>query len=812
MTHERRAAAAGPGFFLGPLALACFRHPLRVLIGSVLVAALSVLGARSLTLNADLAALLPPRFPSVQALEQLKERAGATGYIVVVAKGAPLPAARRFADALEPELEALDSIVYVDVRRSREWMQENALQLAPTEKLEGWAEQLEERVDREIQRRSPLHFDLEEEDDEPQHLDLDELGAEAQLDWVRHQTEGDYYEDEASGTLAVFARPAARIADLDVAIGALDQVRAVIDRVDPKRFDPGMRVALTGRYQKQYDHKLQIQRDLGTSSLLALAMVLLYLAYYFRRLSALQQLGIPLVLGLLATFGIVGATYGQLNILTAFIGAILLGLGIDHGIHLLTGYRQHQARGFDREAALLRAFSHTGRAVTIAVLTTLAGFLGLSLSEFRTFREFGVVAALGMALVLVTYSTVLPALLRLTDRGRRDQHTRGFWLQGVSRRPRPWLVVASLFVVACVLPVGRMGFDYDFNALQDSELPSYRLDKEVNRLLGYSQSPTLILTSGVAEEERISRGLREVSTQRGSSTTIDMVASLSDFVPADAGRKLEAIRRMGRAARRLRSEWFETAEARRAHQRLLTMTEQPPITLESLPQKLKRQFGLKPGRSPRERLGVVMVFPNISLARGDRVMEFASEVRSVAGSAPVAGESMVLADILETVKAESRWVLALTALGVFLALWLLQRRLASAGVAMASAGLSLAAALGLSAALGVKLNYLNMVVIPVLFGVAVDGAVHLLSERRAGVDLTQALRAIWASLLTTSLGFGALLLADHPGLRSMGTLALLGLLCNAVVSLVLLPAWFAQKRPEDSAAQASISQTSYPTQ
>lgn len=153
---------------------------------------------------------------------------------------------------------------------------------------------------------------------------------------------------------------------------------------------------------------------------------------------------------------------------------------------------------------------------------------------------------------------------------------------------------------------------------------------------------------------------------------------------------------------------------------------------------------------------------------------------------------MVLADILSTVKSESKWVLALTALGIFLALWLLQQHLRHAAVAMASATLSLAAALGLAAASNLPLNYLNIVAIPVLFGVAVDGAVHLLSQETGGVTLVPALRAIAASLVTTALGFGTLLLADHPGLRSMGALALLGLASNALVSLVVLPAWLSR--------------------
>lgn len=780
------------GTWLGRLALTAYVHPWRVLLTCLVATLLSLVGARSLSLNADLTALLPARFASVQALTMLEQRSGATGYIVVVAEGAPLKAARRYAEALAPRLEALKGILYVDLKRASKWTADHALHFAAQTDLNRWAEQLEERVDREIQAHSPLGMDLEEDDEPPPPLDFAALKKQGQLDWIKRQSAGDYYEDNESRTLAVFARPSADIADLNVGTRTLAEVRSVLANLDPTSFHPTLSVSLTGRYQKQLDHKEQLKRDLGLSSSLALGLVLLYLAFYFRRLDALLHLGLPLVLGLVTTFGIVGVTFGQLNILTAFIGAILLGLGIDHGIHLLSSYYRLLATGSDPRLALVQSFSHTGRAVTIAAVTTLSGFLGLSVSEFRTFREFGIVAALGLFLVLVAYTVCLPALLRLSTTRLASSHATARGFTGIWRRPRTSLVVGAMTLAACIAPVLSLSFDYDFAALQDTDLPSYRLDRRVNQLLGYSQTPTLILTEGVAQEERISTRLRAASDERGDNSTVDMVISLSDFVPADPRDKLAAIDKMAQAAHRIRPTWLDNDRDRDSHQRLLTLTSQQPVSLSTLPKSLKQQLGVKPGRTPAERKGVVMVFPAISLAQGNRVVDFSSEVQSAAEGAPVAGESMVLADILTTVRSESRWVLALTALGVFLALWLLQQHLRHATIAMASAALSLAAALGLSAACGIPLNYLNIVAIPVLFGVAVDGAVHLLSQKGGGVELVPALRAIAASLVTTALGFGTLLLADHPGLRSMGALALLGLGSNALVSLVVLPTWLSR--------------------
>jgi predicted RND superfamily exporter protein len=230
----------------------------------------------------------------------------------------------------------------------------------------------------------------------------------------------------------------------------------------------------------------------------------------------------------------------------------------------------------------------------------------------------------------------------------------------------------------------------------------------------------------------------------------------------------------------------EAPEDLAALTRLREMARQPPLTREQLPREILQRLGSDPANGQS---GAVLVYPAISLSRGDLVLRHAAVLRSVAPATSIAGEAMVLADILETVRRESRGVLGLALLGIFLTLWGLKRRLRPTLIALASAGLSLVAGLGALSALGMELNYLSMVAIPVLFGVAVDGAVHLVeqAEHDAGAQ-NDARRAIAASLATTALGFGALLIADHPGLRSLGLLALLGLAANALVSLWVLPA------------------------
>jgi uncharacterized protein len=103
--------------------------------------------------------------------------------------------------------------------------------------------------------------------------------------------------------------------------------------------------------------------------------------------------------------------------------------------------------------------------------------------------------------------------------------------------------------------------------------------------------------------------------------------------------------------------------------------------------------------------------------------------------------------------------------------------------------------------LDMPFNYLNILLVPVMIGTTVDAGVHLVSRitenkgNFAGV-YGETGRAIVGGLVTSGVGFSAMLLADHPGLNSMGRLAILGFAINLIVMLLFFPAvllWLQKK-------------------
>jgi predicted RND superfamily exporter protein len=95
---------------------------------------------------------------------------------------------------------------------------------------------------------------------------------------------------------------------------------------------------------------------------------------------------------------------------------------------------------------------------------------------------------------------------------------------------------------------------------------------------------------------------------------------------------------------------------------------------------------------------------------------------------------------------------------------------------------------------GMSFNFANIIVIPLLLGIGVDSAIHLVhradvgTEGEGGLLGTTTARAIFYSAFTTVTSFGALAFSSHRGVASLGLLLVFGLLFTLISTLVVLPA------------------------
>ena len=318
------------------------------------------------------------------------------------------------------------------------------------------------------------------------------------------------------------------------------------------------------------------------------------------------------------------------------------------------------------------------------------------------------------------------------------------------------------------------------------------------------------LTNNKKEETHVIEVLRNNQESLGDQTGIDFLLSTSDLVPIDQNDKQQVMEKIGRLLDKVNPSWLDQEDLKKFDD-LRVKVKSEPFDYSDLPATTLRLFGVKKEQPPNTDEGVIMMFPGISLSDGKRVIQLADEIRAVRQSnsqrITVAGESMLMADILNLVFSEAPKVLLISALFIFLIVFYFVKNIFYTLMCLVPAFLTILLTLGFMAMLGIELNYINMLMIPILLGIGVDSGIHMVTRAMEGDNLSEVINetgmAIFGSILTSGLGIGALMLTNHSGLNSLAYVAIIGLSINLLVSILFLPSLIGIKIKRNVKANSS---------
>ncbi len=244
-------------------------------------------------------------------------------------------------------------------------------------------------------------------------------------------------------------------------------------------------VAIGGPVADTYDGPVSWWANHADEVGLGLGAVLLLVAF-----GSLFGMAIPIATALFGAVTASGLVYLLASAVTVSSAAppvtlmISLGVGLDYSLLIVTRYRQFLADGHEPHDAVGLALASAGKAALFAGLTVCVALLGLWLVPIPLVQTLGLAAAIGVAVMIVAATTLLPTLLGFAgariDRfrlpiGNRNgaavDPERTFWgrfAHATARRPWFALIGGLVLLLALALPFLRI----DFGMPDDSSLPS----------------------------------------------------------------------------------------------------------------------------------------------------------------------------------------------------------------------------------------------------------------------------------------------------------------------------------------------------
>ncbi|MEE2779725.1 MAG: MMPL family transporter, partial [Myxococcota bacterium] len=220
-----------------------------------------------------------------------------------------------------------------------------------------------------------------------------------------------------------------------------------------------------------------------------------------------------------------------------------------------------------------------------------------------------------------------------------------------------------------------------------------------------------------------------------------------------------------------------------------------PYDIDGVPFHLRQMFENIAETRPENRGFLTFIYPVVDLWDGKQMLRYAEEVEEIkvdSGTYNAAGAPILFAKLAKIVLFDARFSVLLTFLLLLGILLLDFRRLSSTLIALTPLALGVGVMLGAMTLLDVQLNFMNVVVFPIVLGYGLSHGVYLMHRFYEGSSPVEALRsvgtAVACSTLTTLAGWAALLAASHRGVKSMGMLACLGMVGTLLVTFTVMPA------------------------
>ena len=635
------------------------------------------------------------------------------------------------------------------------------------------------------------------------------------------------------GTLAVIEEP-------------LRQIRARIDRV--QRAHPSVEIGLTGKPVLQADEMRTTNDDMNAASMMALGLCAALFMIVFRGVKRPALAVLVFLAGAALTYGAATAMLGRLNLLSVVFMLVLVGVGLDYGVHMVARYLEGL-----RHLGPASSVRHTVRravpSVLAGALTSAGTFLIAVFAPMRGLRELGLVSGVGLLLCAATMAVALPALLLIADRrARREPLRRGLFMEPLDRQqdafggragPRHRALVTGFLALA--LAGGWFGwrhvrFESNLLRLQADGLDSVawqrrlqeaggnatwfgacvtdsmsRLPELTERarkepLIGQARSVLDVVRADTEERAALrgavgqaALGRAETARQIATPALADGAAQALDRLADGAGiagagdrdvaaiRELrDGVRALNRALREAPDETVRASEAAatRAATAAKALGEGARGSLrEALPAAMRDTFTGAGGQY------AVILNPVEDVWDPEAMRRFVEAMRRV--DPDVTGVPITVLESLQLMRRSFVQQALLATLFVAIVLLVDFRSLALTLLSLVSLAAGIALTTGAMAALEVPFSLANFFAIPIMIGLGIDSCIHVTHRAIDGGLLSgfgSTRRAVVVTALTTTIGFGTLLWAEHRGLRSLGAVMTIASVACLASSVWLLPA------------------------
>jgi predicted RND superfamily exporter protein len=553
-----------------------------------------------------------------------------------------------------------------------------------------------------------------------------------------------------------------------------------------------------------------MNRDLVTLTPIVLVVLLFVLYVSFRSIRGVVLPMLTVVTSVVWTFGIMAIANVPLNIMTTVLPVLLVAIGSAYGIHMVSRYYGDARGGMDKTQAVEESVTHTGVAVLMAGLTTIAGFLALRSSPLDVIKEFGFLTATGIVCALVFSLTFIPAILVVLPlpgvlrrtaapdvRGAdssaptRSRFNLGRSLAALGRlvNVHRWVIVIIAVVIIGVSVVGIFRIRVETDMLQlFGEDTALRTDAEfINSNFAGTTTMQVVISGDGQDSVTSPEILQEISDLQQYLTGFPIVGNTQSI--ADMVKEMNQVLNDGS------EDYYSVPESRELVSQYLLL-----LSFSGGDEALERFLDFNYESANVSAFLRTSTMSELRDLTRDADAYLEEHFRSAGLRADLTGGMAILTTLSDLLLTSQIRSLLISLVLVLIITSVLFGSLVMGMLAIIPLTVTVALNFGLMGILGIPVDIATVMIASIAIGIGIDYAIHYLtryrSELRQGAGVADAIvttttttgTAIVYNASAVGIGFLVLVFSSITSLGMVGIVIALTMLVASVGSLTLLPA------------------------
>lgn len=607
-------------------------------------------------------------------------------------------------------------------------------------------------------------------------------------------------------TLLLFMTPVYPGTDTQNNEEFVDELYAIQDSINAE-YDGEIKLTYFGSPFIALANARQIKSDIQSTVLISLGILMLILVLFYRKLFIPLILFIPAVCGGLVSLAVIYFLKDSISAISISIGGVLLGITIDYSLHIITHYRE--------QTDINTLYKHITKPILTSSITTSVAFLCLIFVNSEVLRDLGIFASISVIVSAIASLIIIPQLYK--PKKERANNLIDRFANYKFHGNKALIVLCLVAIVIGIFTFSKVPFNNNIADLNFVPKPMKESEKQLENLgsIG-AKSIYLSVYSNEVEEVLEKNNLLESQLQKlkNDGLIVDYT-SLGNVVLSE--------KKQNERIQKWNSFWSDNLEDSVINRVNLSAYDLgfSPDAFKSLETLLSKDF--EP-ISLSKYDSLETLFTNEFLTDKEGFLTFSSILKIDENNRDkvieaLESEDVILIDrkhlneqFLGQLKNDFGNLMNYSFIAVFIILLIFFRRIELVLVSMVPIVLTGLVTAGAMYLLGLELNIFSTIVTTLILGLGIDFSIFMTSglqhKYTTGKNQLQTYRtSILLAVITTVLALGALVFAEHPALKSISLVSLIGILSAMIITFVFYPVVFRiciEKRPSKGKSPISF--------